>query len=247
MINRYRVPHFILSESHLSDGVFMGDLMPMDLFNELSIEVLHQPKIQIDKRSGFKIHTNDQNPIYQALKLLQSKKPSRSGAQVAIDQKSPVNSGLLSEWACAAACLILLNQKWDFNLSNSELGDLAQSLHPYCYVALEQFLLDPPLLSYKIFLIQLKNITINTDWLKGHLVAENVEETLLYYFPDFEFVFKKLRQMGSLKVGFSGIGPMIFAQFESNVDDDPLSNLLLESTLFTYWGQTCLSRVELVD
>ena len=87
-------------------------------------------KIQILKTSGFKIPTNDLNPVYKVAAALQNLKSNKLGVVIKIKKNIPTFSGLNSQASNAAGALIALNKLWNFNLSQKELLRTAKSIDP---------------------------------------------------------------------------------------------------------------------
>ena len=98
-----------------------GQIYPIDLWDEIEIEVLNERKIQIEKESGYKIPTNHLNPVFKVASELQGLRPNKFGAKIIIQKNIPTFSGLNSQLSNAAKTLISLNKLWGFDLSKQEL------------------------------------------------------------------------------------------------------------------------------
>ena len=61
---------------------------PVNLYDKLTFKKLGERKIQILKTSGFKIPTNDINPVYKVAVALQNLRPNKLGVVINIQKNS---------------------------------------------------------------------------------------------------------------------------------------------------------------
>jgi len=215
-------------------------LIPVDLYDELTIQKINERKIQIQKISGYKIPTNDKNPVYQAAAALQKLKPNKFGAVVCIQKNIPTFSGLNSQLSNAAGVLIALNQLWKFNLSQNELVRIAKAIDSKLAEILKIFLNPKIKRVENIVLVRPKHIIIDKNWINAELKPYQKPETILFrHFPDLKIIIRYLQSQGACRAGVSGKGSVIFGFFDEAINKKDLKKILKKKTDFIWMGKTC--------
>lgn len=215
--------------------------LPVDLYNQIHLDFFKDKKVQIEKKSGFKISTNHENFIYKSIKKLLDTKPNRKGIHIKIDQNIPSYSGLNDELLAAAVLLIALNKKWDFNLSDKQLGALALEVDPRL-PSLLNFVQGSVAIDEKfIILIRPKYISANHEWIASMIkktAFNSCEELMMHYFPDILCLLNKFKAY-QLKAGMSGLGPMLYGISESNDNFKKIAASIENKVDFIYMGKAC--------
>ena len=204
-----------------------GKFIPVDLYDELVIQTINERKIQIQKIKGYKIPTNDQNPIYRVAAALQNLKPNKFGAKISIQKNIPTFCGLSSQISNAAGVLIALNRLWKFDLSKKDLHRIAKQIDPDMTKILNLFL-KPVTIEKNIILIQPKHIVIDKKW------AEN--RSIFRYFPDLKEIVSILKKKGAEASSVSGKGSMCFGFFENPIKLNEIPKRKID---FIWAGKTC--------
>ncbi|MBU1018006.1 hypothetical protein KKA33_03180 [Patescibacteria group bacterium] len=224
----------IKTPAFVTDGT---KIIPINLYDTLTLEAISERKIHILKKSGYKIPTNDKNPVYRIAVALQKRKPTKFGVKIRIEKNTPTFSGLHSQLSNAAGTLIALNQLWKFNLPEKELLKIARLIDPKIPRLLTA-LLKPNPDPRNILLIRPKHIVINAGWSKKH--------NPLSYFPDLKAIIKILKEHGAEKSGLNGGGPMVFGWFKGAIDIKPFKKIINKKTDFIWAGSSCNKGVELI-
>jgi len=214
-----------------------GKLIPIALYDKLTLEKIDERKIHLLKISGYKIPTNDQNPVYQAAAALQKHKPGKRGVKISFEKNSPAFSGLHSQLSNAAGALIGLNKLWKSDLSEKELLKIARSVDPKMPGILK-ILLKPVADSKNFLLIRPKHIVIDPEWSKKH--------DPLSYFPDLKAIIRIVKAQGAEKSGLNGKGPMVFGIFKTPADSGLFKKRLNKKTDFIWAGSSCNQKAELI-
>lgn len=211
-----------------------GKFIPAALYDELTIQTINERKIQILKTSGYKIPTNNKNPVYKVATALQKLRPNKFGAKISIEKNIPTFSGLGSQMSNAAGVLIALNKLWDFDLSQKELLKIAKQIDHKIVDILKIFF--KPIKTKKIItLIRPKHIVIDKKWIKNRDVFK--------IFPDLKEIISVLDKMGAEKSGLSDEGSMLFGLFDKPVD----KKISKEKIDFIWIGETCNKEAELIN
>ena len=240
-----KTPAFITSGISSVKGKIKFSLIPISLYDNLSFKKINERKIKIIRESGYKIPTNDTNPIYKAAVLLQNLKSNKLGAEIRIQKNIPSFSGLNSGISNAAGALIALNKLWGFKLSNKDIIKIGYQIDPKIPQILN-FYYKP--LYHKIknaILVRPKYIKIEKDWLDNKLKkikrsSQNPYEQLIYkYFPDIKEIAGFLRKNGCDISGVSEKGPIIYGLSERLLNNKKIKHLLIEKIDFIWIGKTC--------
>ena len=217
-----------------------GKFIPVALYDTINIQTINERKIQILKTSGYKIPTNDKNPVYKVAIALSASggRPNKFGAKISIQKNIPTFSGLNSQMSNAAGTLIALNKLWGFDLPKKELLKIARQIDPEMADILETFF-KPIQTKKKVILIRPKHIVIDKTWVKNH--------NLLHYFPDLKEIISVLDKKGAKKSGLSSQGSTLFGLFDKPVDEKGFKKILKEKTDFIWAGGTCNKEAELIN
>lgn len=97
----------------------------LDYSDTLSFELRPDHKITLETVLSIPV---EQNLIWRAAQLLQSRKNISLGARIRLEKKIPMGGGLGGGSSNAATTLLGLNQLWDLNLSLDELTLLGRQL-----------------------------------------------------------------------------------------------------------------------
>ena len=213
-------------------------LMPVGLYDTINIQTINERKIQILKTMGYKIPTNDKNPVYQAAAALQKMEPNKFGAKISIKKNIPAKSGLNSQLSNAAGVLIALNKLWKFNLSQKELIKISKMIDSKLAEILKIFF-NPPKMAKKVVLVRPKHIIIDKDWIKTRKAFQ--------YFPDIKEIISVLNKKGAQKSGISGTGSMLFGFFKNPVDKKEFKRMLTKKIDFIWTGNSCNKEGELIN
>ena len=211
-----------------------GQFMPVNLYDEIEIQKIDERKIQILKTSGYKIPTNDKNPVYKIATALQKLRPNKFGAKISIQKNIPTFSGLSSQMSNATGVLIALNKLWGFDLSQKELLKIAKQIDPKIADILKIFF-KPAQAKKIVVLIRPKHIIIDKTWTKNR--------NLFHYFPDLKEIIGTLDKIGAEKSGVSNEGSMLFGLFDKPVDE----KISKEKIDFIWIGETCNKGAELIN
>jgi len=241
---------FIKTPAFITSGISYKEkkkfsLIPVALYDNLLFKKINERKIKIIRESGYKIPTNDLNPIYKTVLLLQNLKPNKLGTEIRIKKNIPSFSGLNSGISNAAGALISLNKLWGFNLSKQNIIKIGSQIDPKMAQILN-FYYKPS--RYKIknaILVRPKYIKIEKDWLDNKLkktkkTSQNPYEQLIYkYFPDIKEIAGFLRKNGCDISGVSEKGPIIYGLSEKSLDNKKIKNSLIEKIDFIWIGKSC--------
>ncbi|MBN2096162.1 hypothetical protein JW752_02050 [Candidatus Peregrinibacteria bacterium] len=212
--------------------------IPVALYDKLAIKTINERKIHLLKTKGYKIPTNDENPVFKAAAALQKLKPNKFGVKIGIEKNIPTFSGLHSQLSNAAGALIALNQLWGFNLPNKKLSAIAKTIDPKMPAILKIFF-SLPETSKKIVLIRPKHILIDPEWAKNHNPPS--------YFPDLKALVRILKEQGAESAGLSGKRSMVFGQFKGPVSLKTSEKTFRGKTDFIWIGSACNKGAELID
>jgi len=216
-------------------------LQPVGIFDEITLKQINERKIQIQKTSGYKIPTNDCNPIYQVAAALQRLKPNKLGVSIVIKKTIPTFSGLNSQFSNAAGALIALNKLWKFNLKKKELIKIAKIIDPKLVKMLKHFLEPKKNGSENVILARPKHIVIDKNWAEG-----KSQVNLFRYFPDLKTIVRILQAAGANQAGLSENGSVIFGLFKKSIDKKVIKKELHDKLDFLWVGKTCNSKVKFV-
>ena len=211
-----------------------GQFMPIALYDELTIQKINERKVQILKTSGYKIPTNDKNPVFKVATALQKLRPNKFGAKISIQKNVPTFSGLNSQMSNAAGVLIALNKLWKFNLTDKKLLEIAKKIDPKMSDILKTFFKSAKN-RQTVVLIRPKHIVIDKKWIKNKDVFK--------FFPDLKDIIGVLNKMGAKKSGLSGEGSTLFGLFDKPVD----KKISKKKTDFVWIGETCNKGAELIN
>ncbi len=215
-----------------------GKLMPVNLYDEIEIQKIDERKVQILKTRGYKIPTNDKNPVYRIATALQKLQPNKFGAKISIQKNIPTFSGLSSQMSNAAGVLIALNKLWKFDLPEKELMKIAKQIDPKMADILKTFL-KPVKTRQTVVLIRPKHIVIDKKWAAKH--------DPFRFFPDLKEIIGVLDKMGAKKSGMSGGGSTLFGLFDEPVDKKGFKKILKEKMDFIWTGNSCNKGGELIN
>lgn len=232
MAIKIQTPAFIQSGKHLR---------PVGIFDEINLKQINERKIQIQKTSGYKIPTNDRNPVYQVATALQKRKPNKLGVSIAIKKTIPTFSGLNSQLSNAAGALLTLNKLWEFNLKEKELIKIAKTIDPKLVKILKNFLQPKKNSSEDVVLARPKHIVIDKNWAEG-----KSEVNLFRYFPDLKTIVRILQTASANQAGLSGKGSIIFGLFKKSIDKKVIKKQLHDKLDFLWVGKTCNSKIKFV-
>ena len=210
-------------------------LIPVDLYDIITIQTINERKIQIQKEKRYKIPTNDENPIYKVATALQKLRPNKFGAKISIQKNIPTFSGLNSQKSNAAGVLIALNKLWKFDLSKEILYKIAKQIDLKMAKILNLFFKQTPA-KKNIILIRPKHIVINEKWIGTR--------NAFRYFPDLKEIVKTLEKRGAYKSGLSRKGPICFGFFENPINPNDFKKILKRKTDFIWAGKTCNKAVK---
>ena len=211
-----------------------GQFIPVTLYDELVIQIINERKIQIQKIKGYKIPTNDENPVYRTATALQKLRPSKFGAKISIKKNIPTFSGLNSQFSNAIFVLLALNRLWKFNLSKKDLHKIAKQIDPMMAKILNLFLKPAPI-EKNVVLIQPKHIVIDKKWAKNR--------NILQYFPDLKETINILKKKGAEISSVSGKGSMLFGFFKKSVEKQGIKKIFNQKSDFIWVGRTCNKAV----
>lgn len=244
-----------------------SSLQAVELYDVLNFEKIKESKIHIIKacperppqtefggsrgEKGFKIATNDSNPIFKAALALQKRSKNRCGAKIIVQKNVPTYSGLNSQSSNAAGALIALNKLWNLNLKMEELIQIAHEIDPTIGTILKMQSKRRNLKKENAILIRPKYIVIETKWItkkarpsKG---SGGVQKTAFEHFPDLKAIHQNLNQMGAEKSGLSGKGSMLFGLFKKPVNPDQMNETFGQKSDFIWVGKTCKGLIKLLE
>jgi len=239
-----KTPAFITTNIWRKREKLKYSLLPLALYDKLTFEKIDERKIHIRKESGFKIPTNDANPVYRAAILLQNRKPNKLGAIIRIRKNIPSFSGLSSQAGNAAGALIALNRLWNFNLNEKELMKIAKKISPEIAEILKTYFKPNPDRK-NIVLIRPRYIKTNSDWMENKVKSGNLKQKTTYeaiafrHFPDLKEMAGILKKAGYKKCGMSGKGPVIFGLSDKTPDVRNIKKTLTKKSDFFWFGKTC--------
>ena len=223
-------------------------LQPVDLFDIIELKSINEQKIQIRKTSGYKIPTNDLNPVYKAAVALQNLRPNKLGVNIKIQKNIPSFSGLSSQMSNAAGILLTLNKLWKFNLNQKELLKIAKTIDSKMADILKIFLNPKVKKTENVILVRLKHIIIDGNWINAQLKPSQKIETVLFrHFPDLKTVIRYLQVQGAYQAGVSGKGSMLFGFFKKSIDEQGIKKILDKKSDFIWVGKTCNGVVKLIN
>ena len=99
----------------------------ISLFDKVSVRLRKDGLIKISSNSQA-VPCDARNFCYKAAKLLQDEFKISKGADIFIDKRLPIASGLGAGSANAAATLIALNKIWDLRLSQAKIRKIARKV-----------------------------------------------------------------------------------------------------------------------
>lgn len=213
-------------------------LLAVEFYDKLTLTKLSERKIQILKKSGYKIPTNDENLAYLAAACLHNLKPGKYGVKIEIEKNIPSFSGLNSQAGNAAGVLIALNKLWKLNLKSNELLTIAQKIDPRIKKILKVHFEKKSSAIKSIILIHLRYIQTDRDW---------TEEKAFQHFPDIKQVSNHLKKIGAENCGMSGKGPMIYGIFQDLPKNKKWMLNLTKKIDFLWTGKTCNGRFKLIN
>ena len=250
---RIKTPAFITYDFHRKANGFKYTMLPVSLFDVLTIEKINERKIHIKKSGKFKIPTNDSNPVYKIAALLQKKKPNKLGAIISIQKNIPSFSGLSSQAGNAAGALIALNKLWGFDLSERELGKIGSKICPKITEILKSRIKKTKKNPQKAALALLKYIKTDARWMENGIKSRNAEGGKVYqdmafrHFPDLKKMDEAMKKAGYKQSGMSGKGPVIFGLSDKTPNAISVKKTLSEKSDFFWFGKSCNKWGELLE
>src|SRR5918996_5665413 len=110
-------------------GIKLGDDIDFRLTNTGSIDV----RMRIEGDAVGEIPAAESNLVYAAASLLVERGALNKGIEISVTKRIPMGAGLGGGSGNAAGALVLLNEIWEFGLSDvKELAALVGSDVPYC-------------------------------------------------------------------------------------------------------------------
>lgn len=216
-------------------------ITPVNLYDIINLTKTDERKIKINKISGYKIPTNNTNPVYKVAEELICKKPNKLGVEINIQKNIPTSSGLNSQFSNAASVLIALNELWGFNLSEKELLKIATKIHPTIGKTLRLYFRPKRTENKNVILLRPKYITTNENWLAEHckMTTQSAYQAILFkHFPDIKQIISILKKQGYKDCGISGKGPIIFGYSEKTIDLEKIKKNLGDKIDFIWSGST---------
>ncbi|QQR83904.1 hypothetical protein IPJ72_01720 [Candidatus Peregrinibacteria bacterium] len=185
---------------------------PIVWHDEVIVRLIDEYKIKINKKAGFKIATNHDHPVYQAVSVLQKKQSGKRGVWIEIKKNIPPASGLSSQWNLAVAVMRWLNAAWNLNLSDEELTQLGANIDPKCAELLKQAPHYPTVIEGILLIVKPKYIQYPPSFTR---------QEILRHFPDIKSLMAAMRASGAKQSDIVGNGPALFAQFttQKNAED----------------------------
>lgn len=211
----------------------------LELFDVITLKKLDERKIQLKKTSGYKIPTNDLNPVYQVAIELQRRRPTKFGVSIEIEKAVPTQSGLHSMFSNAAGVLVALNKLWKFDLGEKELLKIAKNVDSRLAKILKHLLNIKSSSKKDVLLIRPKYIQIDPQWIK--------KKDAFDYFPDLKVIQNEITKPGATDSGLSGIGPTLFGIFEKKPDTESIQKKIGDKIEFIWVGKTCNEVLKLLN
>lgn len=232
---------------------------PIELFDVITLKKLDERKIQLKKacpecsrgESGYKIPTNDLNPVFKVTAELQNRRPTKFGVSIEIEKNIPTTSGLHSKFSNAAGVLVALNKLWKFDLNEKELFEIAKKVDPRlgkilfpaptCQAVRSHTCLSGRQTQYTehVLLIRPKHVQIDPQWASGKDVFK--------YFPDLKVIEKEIAKLGAINHGLTGNGPTLFGFFKEKPDIEAIQKKLKDKIDFIWTGKTCNVALKLLN
>lgn len=215
-------------------------LQPIGLYDEITLRKLDERKIQLKKTKGYKIPTNDLNPVFQVAIALQSLRPTKFGVSIEIQKNIPTFSGLNSKLSNAAGVLLALNKLWKFNLDKKELFAIAKKVDQTLEKIVKQLYSLPNIPPTKnILFIRPKYININANWI--------MRKSAFDYFPDLKAIEKAISKNGATEYGITGNGPTLFGFFKEKPNSENIQKQFKDKIDFIWVGKTCNGAFNLLN
>lgn len=214
----------------------------------IKIEKINERKIKIEKIKGYKIPTNDSNPVYKAAALMQKMKPNKLGALIKITKNIPVSYGFSSMDSNAAGTILALNKIWDFKLPETELIKIAKKISPEAALILKTYFHPLDTDKKNLILICPKYIKIDNDWLKKRIATgRNAESIIIKHFPDIKGIIEIMKLNGCKVAGIVGKGPALFGISDKPADYTKIKKALKNKSEFIWRGKSCNNCGKLLD
>lgn len=207
-------------------------LIAVNLYDTIYLTPLDENKIQIIKKKGYKIHTNDRNLSYRVAFALKERVKGKKGVRIEIDKTIPPDCGFLSQASNATGVLIALNRLWETNLNKDELITIAKATDPLISTIIKiAFSNELDKKWPEATIARLRHIHFPE---KLPISNNDCQKWLLKHFPDLKEVIGKLKE-NQTEAGFCGNGPGIYALGEKNSESMPLTR----KADFIWKGKTC--------
>lgn len=109
------------------DGLlqFRNVIVPIDLFDMVYLDV--NDKMHIETNKAY-LPNDKRNTVYKAIELMKDKYKIKDNFKVRVVKNIPAQSGLGGGSADAAAIINMLNEKYNLNMSRSELIEIASQI-----------------------------------------------------------------------------------------------------------------------
>ena len=216
-------------------------ITPVNLYDIIELEKINERKIQISKISGYKIPTNNTNPVFKIASALLLKKPNKLGVNIDIQKNIPTFSGLNSQISNAASVLVALNKLWNFNLNQKELLNIAKNTDPRIEQFLKIYFRSKKSNSKNIILVRPKYIKIDKNWVidRQSAKSDDAKSIILKHFPDIKEIIKILKNQNLKNVGINGIGSAIVGYSKETINVKKINKILNDKIDFIWIGQTC--------
>jgi len=100
---------------------------PLDFGDTVTLSLLEEPEVRF-RAQGYPVPTTEGNLAMQAVRLLEKRFGKRSGVEIVLEKRIPVEAGLGGGSSDAAAVLRGLNLLWGLRLSPEVLANLGAEL-----------------------------------------------------------------------------------------------------------------------
>lgn len=225
-------------------------LMPMGWFDNLSFEAWEGRKIAIVRKGGYRIATNDKNPIYKAAIALQKFMSGKAGVRIEVQKNSPPEKGLRSQMGNAAGTLLALNQLWSLGFSAKKLISIGARIDPILAKILRLHFKKPKKIGIDgwIAVAIPKTIRLDREWLAKEAIGNhsNPESVAIARFPDLKIIMDTLDTIGWSKIQMAGNGPAIVGYSKRKIDISMVPESLRRKLDFIWVGKACNGEFKLL-
>jgi len=210
------------------------------LTDTLEFKKIDERKIKITRIKGYKIPTNDKNPVFRAAAEIQKMKPNKLGVEIRITKNIPSSCGLNSMSGNAAGTILVLDKMWNFKLSRKKMYEIASKINPET-VQIQKLHFEPLAQNKKYVIIIIpKYIKTDRIWLKKKTkIGKTMESVAMEYFPDLRTISEVLEKYGFKSIGMSGKGPSLFGFSDKPIILKQIKKELKCKTEFMWYGKTC--------